>query len=327
MRRGRRPTHALLLSLLALSVGCAPARPALWVFTAPWDPRSDAALRAGIAPEAMVVSGWWALDSLGGTPQALYEDPVRRDTLRADTRFLLVSNYRGERFHPEAVRQLATDAVARGRVADALAAEVRAQGYRGVVLDLEALEPADAEALVLVSGALASAARAAGARVVAQAVPALDTVAFPARQLLRHVDQLVVMLYDLHWSGSAPGPVAERRWARDALATWVRAAGARRIVAALPTYGYRWRDSLPTEVWGWEELRAGAMRSGLTPEPVPGPGGLRLRMPGRDGVAYVADAVLVQAMARDAAALGVRTVALWRLGLEDPAVWSALGVR
>jgi peptidoglycan-N-acetylglucosamine deacetylase len=324
----RRADHArALILVLVLAVAACTPRPALWVFTAPWDPRSDAALKAGIAPEAMVVSGWWALDSLGGAPLLLYEDPVRRDTLRADTRFLLVSNYRGERFHPEAVRQLATDAVARGRVADALAATVREQGYRGVVLDLEALEPTDADALVLVSGALAAAARSAGARMVAQAVPALDTITFPARQLLEHVDRLVVMLYDLHWSGSAPGPVAERAWAREALATWVRLAGARRLVAALPTYGYRWRDSLPTEVWGWEELRAGAARSGLRPEPVPGPGGLRLRMPGNEGEAFVADAVLVQAMARDAAALGVRTVALWRLGLEDPAVWSALGVR
>jgi spore germination protein YaaH len=32
-------------------------------------------------------------------------------------------------------------------------------------------------------------------------------------------------------------------------------------------------------------------------------------------------------MAEDARALGVRTLALWRLGLEDPAVWTALGVR
>jgi spore germination protein YaaH len=40
---------------------------------------------------------------------------------------------------------------------------------------------------------------------------------------------------------------------------------------------------------------------------------------------WVADAELLRELVREAQELGVRRVALWRLGLEDPAVWREIG--
>jgi hypothetical protein len=36
---------------------------------------------------------------------------------------------------------------------------------------------------------------------------------------------------------------------------------------------------------------------------------------------WVSDRVLLETLVRESKELGVRTFALWRLGLEDPAVW------
>jgi peptidoglycan-N-acetylglucosamine deacetylase len=312
------------LGLLGL-MGCA-SRTSLWVFTAPWDVRSDSALAAGVAPRATIVSGWIALDSAGGAPRTLFLDTLAAGRVRSGPRFALVTSYLGDRFHPEAVRLLGADPVRRARVADEVEAQIRAGAYDGVVLDLEALEVRDTLDLALVAGALAAAARRGGAREVALAVPALDTLAFAPRHLLPRVDRLLVMLYDQHWPGSAPGPVAAREWAQAALAQWVALAGADRVVAALPVYGYHWRPDAPTDVVGWQDVQRLARESGAPIERDAPSGSLRVQM-GTRGEAWLTDGPLLAQMVADARSLGVRTIALWRLGLEDPAVWSALGAR
>jgi spore germination protein YaaH len=40
---------------------------------------------------------------------------------------------------------------------------------------------------------------------------------------------------------------------------------------------------------------------------------------------WVSDHVLLETLVREARELGVTTFALWRLGLEDPAVWTVIG--
>lgn len=312
------------LCLLGLS-GCA-TQTSLWVFTAPWDLRSDSALAAGVAPNATIVSGWIALDSAGGAPTALFADTVVASPTRRGPRFALVTSYLGDRFHPEAVRILAADPVRRARAADVVESLVRAGAYEGVVLDFEALEARDTLDLALVAGALAAASRRGGAREVALAVPALDTLAFAPRHLLPRVDRLLVMLYDQHWMGSEPGPVAARDWARAALKPWVALAGADRLVAALPLYGYHWRADAPTDVVGWHDLQRLARESGAEIGRDSASESLRLQM-GTRGEAWLTDGAVLATMAADVRALGVRTIALWRLGLEDPAVWTALGAR
>ena len=161
---------------------------------------------------------------------------------------------------------------------------------------------------------------------MAIAVPAEDTVGYAPRHLLPHVDRLLVMLYDQHWAGSEPGPVAARDWARSRLARWVAIAGPERVVAAFPVYGYHWRTGVPTDVVGWDDVQRLSRESGAAIGRDSASGSLRLQM-GSRGEAWLTDGALLEQLVLDARALGVRTVALWRLGLEDPAVWTALGAR
>lgn len=306
-------------------MGCA-TRTSWLVFSAPWDVRSDSAIAAGVAARAAIVSGWIALDSAGGQPAALFADTLSSAASRSGRRFALITSYLGDRFHPEAVRVLAADPARRARVAEELETLIRAGSYDGVVLDLEALEVRDTLDLAVVAGALAAAARRGGAGEVALAVPALDTLTFAPRFLLPQVDRLVVMLYDQHWTGSQPGPVSARNWARAALTQWVSLAGADRVIAALPVYGYHWRSDAPTDVVGWQDLQRLARESGAAIERDTASGSLRLQM-GARGEAWLTDATSLAQMVADARSLGVHTISLWRLGLEDPAIWTTLRVR
>jgi len=191
------------------------------------------------------------------------------------------------------------------------------------VLDFEGLDRGDVESLVTVVRGISSAAKRAGVRRVAIAVPAVDTAAYPARRLLEVADLVLVMLYDQHWSTSPPGAISDPAWVRQALALRVSEAGAERLVAGFPTYGYRWVTGQPTELLSYVDARRIASSAGTPLRRDPATQTLMASKPGMWEL-WVTDADLLRALMRAAAAADVRHVSLWRLGQEDPELWTVL---
>ena len=334
-RLARGAHELLLLACLACaqssaSAGAQPIRPAapgtspeVWAFHAPWDPRSvESAVRHRDRIDVLV-SGWIALDTADGRARALYTDTLAR---RSDqrTRFAaLVTSWVGDRFHPRTVNGLADDAPGLARTASDIGRHAEQLGYSAIVLDFEAHERGDLDRLVRVARAIADSARAHGVRQIVMAIPAVDS-AYPAASLLGVVDLVLPMLYDEHWSTSAPGPVSSPSWVRSALEARVREAGAARIIAALPLYGYWWRPGgAAAQTIGLADAHriVGQFSVPLTRDSATGTLTARMRDAGE---LWVTDAVLLRDLLEDARETGVRRVALWRLGLEDPGVWSLL---
>jgi spore germination protein YaaH len=314
------------LATLMLLAACAhfPSRPEgepdYWGFTGPWDRRSDASVKRHHRSLTRVITGWIALDTTSFLPVQLYADSVGRDSTLAARAMALITSYNGSRFHPEVIRALGGNAEAMGITAGAIAALVDSSRYRGVVMDFEGMTPRDLDQLLSFTRAVADSVRAHGVETVVIAVPAGDTAAYPAGLLLQSADLIMPMLYDQHWSTSPPGSIAAPEWVRRNLGTRVAEVGAARIVAAFPLYGYRWRKTAETEVISFDDARrlttmtntalirdhASATLHATSPE------GWEL---------WVSDRVLLETLVREARQLGVRTFALWRLGLEDQAVW------
>lgn len=240
----------------------------------------------------------------------------------ASQRMAIVTSWHGERFHTTPIRRLAGDRSALARAASEIARHAQSMRYAGLVIDFETLEPADLDAQLVVMRAIADSARGRGVRTIAVAVPATDTMAYPAKRLLQVADAIIPMLYDEHWSGSAPGPVASPRWVRDALALRVREAGADRVIAGFPTYGYRWIRGKPTEALGYDEARRVATDAGVALTRDAATQSLRAR--GANWEMWMADAETLRALVGIARGLGVDRVALWRLGREDPAIWGSV---
>ena len=115
--------------------------------------------------------------------------------------------------------------------------------YVGLVLDFEDLKRDDLPALLRVVGSITDSAHARGVATIAVAVPAADTAAYPGKPIVGVADLVMPMLYDEHWSTSGPGAISSPEWVRSTLAMRIAEVGASRIVAALPTYGYRWSGS------------------------------------------------------------------------------------
>jgi spore germination protein YaaH len=300
-----------------------PPLASVWGFTAPWDAKSDSSVRASASKLDVVVTGWIQLDSVTALPTLLYPDDSTRRLPHAE-RYALVTSWHGDRFHPETIRKLGNDRGALAFASARIASLVAQQGYRGIVLDFETQSPADIELAVNVARSIADSAKQHGASTTSIALPATDTIAYPTRAFLAAVDYAVIMLYDEHWSTSAPGPIATTDWARRALARRIADVGASRVIAALPVYGYLWKPNQPAQPVGFDEATRLALEANV--EMVRDPSSLSLHaiQPGGWEL-WMSDAELLAALRAEVEALGVMRVALWRLGLEDPRVWSALG--
>jgi peptidoglycan-N-acetylglucosamine deacetylase len=318
----------MILALAATACGGSVATvrsapPERWGFTAPWDARSAASVAAHARELDVVVSGWIAIDTFSARPVLLYPDTVARGPLATGTRRMaIVTSFAGTAFRPDVVRRLALDGPALRRAASEVGELGRRGRYRGMVLDLEGMTPADSGVTRLVVSEMARAIRAAGAGPVVVAVPASDTAAYPARMFDGSADLLLVMLYDQHWATSPPGTIAAPDWARRALGTRVAERGAAKLVAALPLYGYQWRPNTYAATIGFDDARRLATEAGTSLARDPATLTLHASRPGADGwELWVSDAGLVDALERESLALGVRRFAYWRLGLEDPAFW------
>lgn len=294
-----------------------------WGFVEPTDPRSVRSAREHRAELDVVVSGWIALDSVTGRPLTLYRDSVGQQRRPGTRYFAHVTSWLGQRFHVDPIRRLGANPVELAAAAGTIARLVAGGRYDGVVLDFESLEPGDRPALVAVVGAIADSVKATGQRTVVVAVPATDTVTFPSAELARRVDALLVMLYDQHWPGGDPGPIAAPDWARHWLAVRVRAVGADRVVAAFPFYGYHWQGDTGRHL-GFEDARRLAAEAGVTLQRDPASGHLHATAP-RFGTLWIPDARVLERMRQEAGDAGVRQFAFWYLGLEDPNFWETPG--
>ena len=321
---------SLVSAVCVMGIACAhlPSEPNApvdyWGFTGPWDRRSDVSVQQHGAGLARIISGWVALDTTSFLPVQVYPDNFRNDIMVAPRTMALITSYYGSRFHPEIIRGLGGSPQAAGITAGAIAALIDSSAYRGVVIDFEGMTPRDLDALLAVTRAVADSVRAHGVHTVVVAVPAGDTAAYPSALLLESADLIMAMLYDQHWGGSPPGPIASPDWVARNLGTRVAEVGAARIVAAFPLYGYRWRKSAEPEVVSFDDARR--LTTMTNTALIRDPASETLHATSPEGwELWVSDRGLLDKLVHDAKQLGVRIFALWRLGLEDPAVWDSIG--
>lgn len=304
------------------------ASPELWAFTGPWDARSDSSLRVNAHHIDVAVTGWIGLDSATALPilPSLFPDTLHlaHAGLR---RVAIVTSWHGARFHPSTIRALGADDARRARAARMIASHAASMHYAGLVLDFEDLTPADLPLLLRVVKSIADSAHAHGVSTIAIAVPAADSASYPGKALVGVVDLIMPMLYDEHWSTSAPGAIASPDWVRTTLAGRIAEVGASRIIAAFPTYGYKWSLAQPHAAAvdvSFDDAKREAAAANTKLERDARTQTLHASKPGQWEI-WVTDAELLATLTHEARDAGVRRFALWRIGAEDPAVWRALG--
>lgn len=207
-----------------------------------------------------------------------------------------------------------------------------ANGYDGIDLDYENLAASDRTAFTSFTTQLAAALHAEGKlltlNVYAKTAEPGDWAGPQAEDwwaLGQVADQVRIMTYEYHWSTSGPGPISPVNWVSDVLAFARSTIPSNKIIQGLPLYGYDWVGQSGVD-HVWTETMASASQYGATinwDATSASPWFQYVAKRSRHTVwfenALSADAKLQVNTAHDVAG-----VAVWRLGGEDPDVWSAV---
>ncbi len=318
---------AALLSFAALALGGTPAAsPALPILGF----QSDGSPTSLIARDAAGL-GSVGVDGvdLSGKPGAV-SAPVGTDRAQLAAAHaaglpavLLIGNWSSKINNfsePLAYRTLHSPAAVR-KLAATLTGDVRADGWDGISVDLEALRARDAAGLVtLLSdlrgdlGANASLTMCVGNLTYAGSYPVNG---YDLAGIAKSVSQIVLMAYDQHgpWE-KTPGPVGATSWVTRGVRALERSVPASQIDLGVAGYGYVWGPGGRRQLSD-ASARALVAKQGAHAHWVATVGEWTAKLPS-GGVVWWSDSRTLALREALAARLGLHGLAVWSLGLSDP---------
>lgn len=299
-----------------------------WAYYDPRDPRSLRSLQANARFLDVVSPAFWLIQPDGSIRSS--EQPAVVEQMRALGLSVvpMVQKYAWS----DPMHGWLASASARTRSADQLAALVAAGGYDGLHIDIEQINDDDGGYLTAFIDQLADRLRPSG-RSLSIALPARTAAhpqwyrAFDYDAIGQRVDLAVIMAYDHGYAAGTPAPVAPLWWVRDVLSYARAHIPADKVLLGIPFYGYDWnlsRRGLARYI-GVDEVVHIAGQRGYDPQAAAP--WLRYSAGRERHMVWYENWQSVSAKFALADESGVRGWAAWRLGYEDPAVWTLLDAR
>lgn len=276
----------------------------------------------------VVAPQWLVLNSAKGDISVIPDPAARavlRDAKKKPAIVAVVMNLQGGVWQGDMASALFANPQARATFINALVRQADDNAWAGICFDLEDMKPAG---LALYPAFLAQAKAALNAHGhQAWATVPFDDTDWSPEKIAPHVDQLVLMAYDEHFRTGSPGSIAGQGWYEEHLADRTAHLDPNKTIIGLGSYGYDWKGNESAETQTFQEATQAADDSNapivfdpdtLTPT-----------------FSYDEDGVKHEVWFLDAATMfneiqvtdswRPHGYALWRLGTEDPGVWSVLG--
>jgi len=232
-------------------------------------------------------------------------------------------------FDAAAVSRLLHDDNAVGRLVASLAALATRTGLGGIDLDFEELDPADRAALTAFVDRLGRALHAGGGRLAVAVVPHkpgglnLHSDVYDLPAIAAAADLVTVMAYEQHGQRTQPGPVGGLDWMRAIVAGTAPQLIGDRTLLGLATYARSW-SSGGAVADGYAPAVAAALATPGARVDEDFPADSLVIHGGDGGLTYADPGASIAGRVGLAAEHHLAGVAMWRLGFEDPAVWSEL---
>jgi cellulose synthase/poly-beta-1,6-N-acetylglucosamine synthase-like glycosyltransferase/peptidoglycan/xylan/chitin deacetylase (PgdA/CDA1 family)/spore germination protein YaaH len=330
----RRRSHTAVLPPPTLPAPVVPSsRPLSIGFYINWDESSYESLKRNLDHMDWVIAEWSHLQDTanGATPLAIDVDAPALNWIR-QTRpqvqvIPMVQNLIDEKWNPDLLARAVGDEVSRQKLIAALTTFVESNKFAGLCVDFEEPTPATQAALLTFVQELHAVFAPKGLLVV-QAVP-FDDPDWNYKGYAAANDYTMLMAYDQHYTGSDPGAVAAQDWYENNLVKRMQGLDPSRTIIALGNYGYDWTDGKTeaTELTFQEavisardsEAKIDFDSPSLTPT---------FEYDDENEThhsVWFLDAVTAFNQMRAASGFSPAGFAIWRLGSEDPSVWSVLG--
>ena len=311
----------------ATEVATAMSKPLYVGFYAPWDPSSVASLQRHINDIDWLAPVWVTVT--GANHQfSVLPDRDGRALLNATAHRPLilpvVQNFQNGQVDAAGIAGLLADPRLRRHFLDQLEPFLAANRAAGAVFDFEQLDASgQANYLQLLQEARRRFARHGW----------LITAAIPVDQqwdygrFSRVADKLFVMAYDEHSNDGPPGPIASQQWWASSVAAAIRHIPRNKVIVTIGNYAYDWHDGTgdPENV---EEAWVDAGDSEALPTFDRVSGNSTFAYDDENGhphSVWMLDAASAFNELTVLDRAGIRDVALWKLGSEDPGLWSIFG--
>ncbi len=297
-----------------------------YAFHAPWDDASAASLARHVEDIDWLIPGWISITGPDHKVTS-FADPRGKAIIshahRRPKLMPMIQNALDGGWDGKGIATLLKDSRASAATLDRIAALLRANQASGVFFDFEEL-PANAHPAY--RAFLAEARRRLPGMQIAIAVPVADPD-WDLKAYARVADKLFLMAYDEHSEPGDPGPIASRPWFADSVARAVRGLPPERVVVALGSYAYDWERGGDTIAHSVEDVWLAARESGVTPrfDRSSGNSSFAYLEAGKRHDIWLLDAAAMHGQLMALRSLGLTSVALWRLGTEDPSIWTMFG--
>ncbi len=304
-------------------------RPLSIGFYVNWDDNSYPALKRSLPNLDWVVPGWLTLDGQENAVKADIDDRALNfiQATKPDIPILpMIQNMVDGKWDTSGLAKVLADPAARAARISDIVAVLETNKFQGLTVDFEEVPDSSQKDLQGFLSELASALTAHGFAMVL-AVP-FDDDSWPYATYAQIADYMLLMAYDQHWNESSPGSVAGQDWFEDTLDRRMQELDPNRTIVAIGGYGYDWVKGQPTQELTFEEavLSARDSEADIVFDPqTANPHFSFIEDDGKRHDVWFLDGVTAYNQIETGDSYRVAGYALWRLGAEDPSIWSVMG--
>ncbi|HYL34933.1 MAG TPA: glycosyltransferase [Bryobacteraceae bacterium] len=299
-------------------------QPVVFGFYVNWDPASMVSLRANLGRLTHLVPEWFTLKNGAGDVDDNSDPQVIQIARDANLPILAEINNFRDGWQAGDLHGVLNITAARENLIDNIYSNLVEHKFAGVNVDLEQLSVRDRGKMVAFMEELHAKLKPAGL-LLTQSLPT-DDRAYDLKRLAAICDYVVPMVYDEHYQSGQPGPVASENWFDDQLETLAKVLPPSKTVIGFGNYGYDWiigsRQGGVEVSYGDVIAAAEANGASVAWDPNLENPVLRYQTGADRHEVWFLDAVTGLNQVQDVAADGFRGVAMWRLGAEDPGLWT-----
>ncbi|MNS43188.1 Poly-beta-1,6-N-acetyl-D-glucosamine synthase [compost metagenome] len=289
-----------------------------------WDAQSYSTLRNHIDQLNMVLPEWLFVTDTSDVVQTAI-DPQALELMKKHKVSIvpMVSNFSNDKWNGNNVHRIISSPLKRHQFINSLVDVLAKYKFQGVNIDFEELDENTDENLIKFQRELYTALHTRH-YLVTQDIPPNNTD-YNLKSTAATNDYVFVMAYDQHYATSKPGPVGQQKWIESVINDMEAQIPEEKIILCLAAYGYDWpKDSEGVDVTYQEALTSAAESDGKIKF---NSDDYNLSYSYTDDAdiehqVYFADAATNFNVMMTAQEEGLAGVSLWRLGSEDPRVWS-----
>lgn len=278
---------------------------------------------------------WYSFDGTGKISRSNSADLSLKTIAQKNgvKAFALVHNLSGNQFNPQLAHKVLANPTIRTQFINNLVTLTTSENWNGILVDIEKVDPADRNNFSAFISELHIALKAKN-KILSVALHAkyhddpkdLWSGATDYTAIGKAADQVIIMTYDEHSIGTTQGPIASKGWVNRVINYTTGKIPKEKIIMGLPVYAYDWSSNMPILPTSMSVNKAADLAREHSvnilydeSQEVPH---FSFTVAGVRHEVYFENNRSLTAKLEMAKKNRLQGIALWRLGLEDPTMWT-----